>query len=79
MVERISVDACLRQTVADRLRRETGTVLDAPKALLLGRGDQLAIGEQAGGGASVIGVDSQDVHKRLPGVSLRYGWCGGAL
>ena len=36
-------------------------MLDAPEALLLDGGDELAVLHQAGGGVGVIGVQAEDV------------------
>jgi len=41
-------------------------VFDAPKALLLDGGDDLAVAEDHGGGVSVESVDAEDDHEETP-------------
>ena len=51
------------EAVADGDRRKSRPVLDAPEALLLGRGDELAVDDDAGRGVGVMGVDAEDDHR----------------
>lgn len=53
-----------RQTIADGFRREAGPVLDAPKPLLLGRGNNLTIPHNAGCSVAVIGIKAQNNQDR---------------
>src|SRR5262249_5546030 len=52
----------LGEAVSDGLRGEARPMLDAPEPLLLRRGYDLAVAEQAGGAIGVVGVKSQDHH-----------------
>ena len=53
-------DPGLGEAVADGLARKARPVLDAAEALLLGRRDDLAIADEAGGGIAVERVDAED-------------------
>ena len=44
--------------------REAGVVLDPREALLLDRGDQLAVDDERGGGVVVVGGDAEDAGHR---------------
>src|SRR5437773_5259766 len=63
VVDVVELDAGLIETVADRRRREARPMLDPAEALLLRRRDELAVDDDAGGGISVVGVDSNDNHR----------------
>ena len=51
------------EAVADRAMGERRVVLDAGEALLLDRGDELAVDDERRGGITVIRVDPEDVHR----------------
>ena len=53
------------QAGTDRQRREAGHMLDAGKTLFLGRGEELSIPEERGGGFRVVGVDPKDYDRLL--------------
>ena len=42
--------------------RKSGDVLDAPEALLLDGGDELAVADEHGRDVAVVRVDAEDVH-----------------
>ena len=54
-------DPRLAQAVVDRVAREARVVLLAGEALLLGRGEDLAVAEQRGGAVVVVRADSEHV------------------
>src|SRR5271165_2790687 len=64
MIDVGQADAGLVQAVANRLARESGPMLDAAKALLLGSCHQSAVTHQACGGVAVKGIDAQDGYQR---------------
>ena len=47
------------QAIVDRLRRESGPMLHAPKPLLLGGGEQFAVAHDARRGVRMIGIDAE--------------------
>ena len=62
------IDICDRnpgspEAVFNRMRRETGTVLDAVEALFFDSGDQLAVANNRGRGISVVSINAENVHK----------------
>src|SRR2546428_12270519 len=64
VIEVVRGDTASLETVANRLGRKPGKVLDPTEALFFGRGDELPISDEACRRAAVVGVDSENVHKR---------------
>ena len=62
MVEVLGGDAGLVQAVLNRADGETGPVFLAVEAFLFDGGDQHAVADDGGGGAAVVGVDTEDEH-----------------
>jgi hypothetical protein len=60
VVQVVCLDASLGQTVFDSFSRKTMIVFDPAEALLLGRGDDLAIDDQRGGRVVIEGRDAED-------------------
>jgi len=52
-----------RQAGLHRLARKAGHVLDAPVALFLDRGDELAVAHQRRRHVAVIGVEPENIHE----------------
>src|SRR5260221_9967951 len=71
MVDLAQLYARLAKAVTDRLRWESGPMLDAPEALLLGRRDKHAVAQNAGGTIAVEGVQSQNDHGRWSPPAIR--------
>lgn len=59
----LRANSCFGQDKTDRLHRKASLVFDAAKALFFNGGDQLAVANQTGGRAAVVGVDAQNVHE----------------
>src|SRR5205085_2272455 len=56
--------SCFLQTISDGMAGKAGPMFDAPKALLLCSGDEVAFAEKAGRRVWVVGVDSENDHNR---------------
>ena len=67
VVEIRAAEARHLQAGLDRLRRKSGDVLDPAEALLLDRGDELAVAHEDGRDVAVIRVDAEDVHRVASG------------
>src|SRR5215470_2346642 len=55
-------DTCFIQTIVDGLGGEPRPILDPAEALLLDGGDELSVFDQAGRSASVVGINSENIH-----------------
>src|SRR6266536_1447818 len=62
VIESFWRDPSFLQTICDRVHREAAVVLAPREALLLRRGDDLAIADQTRGGVVVETRDPKDVH-----------------
>src|SRR5437660_4293671 len=59
------------KTIANRRRGESSRIFDAVESLFLGSRDELAITHQCRRGIRVIGIDSQNIHKRNSAPALQ--------
>jgi hypothetical protein len=62
VVDLIEVDARFVETVTDGHGGKSSPVFDAPEALLLRRGDEFAVDENARSGVGVMRIDAEDDH-----------------